>query len=100
LFISFSRADSVQEKAKKKILKDAININKANLQSPKAKRIHDSITKVFGNDDPPAGFGLIYPKYYYLEQKKPQPMQPLKVIETKQKNSFFFRFFFFFAIHK
>lgn len=79
--MSLYRADSVQEKAKKKILKEAININKANLQSPKAKRIHDSIAKVFGNDDPPAGFGLIYPKYYYLEQKKPQPMQPLKVMK-------------------
>ena len=37
----------------------------------------------FRSDDPPPGFGLIYPKYYYLEQKRPQPMSPLKVRKQK-----------------
>jgi hypothetical protein len=73
------RPESIQGKTKKKIYKDALVINNMNLGTPKAKRIHDSVNKVFGSDDPPPGFGLIYPKYYYLEQKRPQPMEPLKV---------------------
>jgi hypothetical protein len=72
-----SRSDSGNV-IKNKVLKQAKKIK--TLNSPKSKRIHDSITKVFGNDDPPPGFGLTNPKYYYLEQKRPQPIQPLKVI--------------------
>jgi hypothetical protein len=71
-----SRSDSGNV-IKNKVLKQAKKIR--SLDSPKSKRIHDSITKVFGNDDPPPGFGRLNPKYYYLEQKRPQPIQPLKV---------------------
>jgi len=84
-----SRPESNQGKTKKKIYKDALVINNMNLGTPKAKRIHDSVNKVFGSDDPPPGFGLIYPKYYYLEQKRPQPMEPLKVWRGFNGNIYF-----------
>jgi hypothetical protein len=69
----------VNETVKKQIYKQAIDINQTSLLTPKSQRIQSTVTKVFGLDDPPPGFGLVYPKYYYLEQKKPQPMSPLKV---------------------
>lgn len=74
-----SRPDSVDESLKKRLYQHAIDINQRSSVNPRTQRIQDSVSKIFGLDDPPAGFGLIYPKYYYLEQKKPQPMQPLKV---------------------
>lgn len=64
---------------KKKIYKQAQDINQTSLATPKMQRIHEGVSKVFGMTDPPPGFGLIYPKFYYLEQKRPQPMDPLKV---------------------
>ncbi len=69
---------------KRKIYKQALNINQNCLVTPKLQRIHEGVSKVFGLDDPPPGFGLIYPKFYYLEQKRPQPMSPLKVIITQK----------------
>lgn len=74
-----SRPESVDESLKKRLYQHAIDINQRSRVNPRTQRIQDSVSKIFGLDDPPAGFGLIYPKYYYLEQKKPQPMQPLKV---------------------
>ena len=54
------------EAVKKRIYKQAITINQSTLLSPKFQRIHEGVSRVFGLDDPPPGFGLIYPKYYYL----------------------------------
>jgi len=51
---------------KKRIYKQALVINQSTLISPKFQRIHEGVSRVFGLDDPPPGFGLIYPKYYYL----------------------------------
>jgi hypothetical protein len=69
----------VEESVKKRIYQQAVDINQRTVRCPRLQRVHESVSKIFGIDDPPAGFGLVYPKCYYLEQKKPQPMQPLKV---------------------
>lgn len=85
---SVIRADN-SDQLKKKIYKQALTINQNSLVSPKLQRIHEGVSKVFGLDDPPPGFGLIYPKFYYLEQKRPQPMSPLKVWRGFNGNIYF-----------
>ena len=80
-FVSFFlRSSSVNETVKKRLYKQALDINQVSLLTPKSQRIQSTVSKVFGLDDPPPGFGLVYPKYYYLEQRRPLPMNPLKVI--------------------
>ncbi|CAF1075097.1 unnamed protein product [Brachionus calyciflorus] len=74
---------------KSRVYKQAQDIKNVTLLNPKFKRISDGVTKVFGLNDPPPGFGLSYPKYYYLEQKRPQPMSPLKVWRGFNGNIYF-----------
>lgn len=80
---------SLRENIKKRLYKQALNINQISLLTPKSQRIQSTVTKVFGLNDPPPGFGLVYPRYYYLEQKKPQPMSPLKVWRGFNGNIYF-----------
>lgn len=68
------------ETFRKQIYSQARSINKSCLAKPKEQRLHDSISKVFGVDDPPPGFGHCYPRHYFLEQNLPRPISPLKVI--------------------
>jgi len=79
IFSLFREENQEDDSLKKKIYKHALNINNTSMVTPKMQRIHEGVSKVFGIDDPPPGFGLIFPKFYYLEQKRPQPMSPLKV---------------------
>lgn len=73
----------------KNVYKQAFNISKTNLVSPKIKRINENVTKIYGFEDPPPGFGFSYPRFYFIEQKKPQPMNPLKVWRGYNGNVYF-----------
>ncbi|RMZ95490.1 hypothetical protein BpHYR1_029564 [Brachionus plicatilis] len=73
-----SRSESPNELKKNNVYKKAEVFKNVTLADPKFKRMTESLTKVFGLSDPPPGFGFCYPRYYYLEQKRPQPMNPLK----------------------
>ena len=46
--------------------------------SSQNKLDHD-ITAILGSSDPPPGFGFLHPRFYYLEQNRPVPMDPLRV---------------------
>ncbi|CAF0874711.1 unnamed protein product, partial [Didymodactylos carnosus] len=47
-------------------------------ESPRYSKLHHDVSTVLGSADPPPGFGFLHPRFYYLEQKRPVPMQPLK----------------------
>lgn len=48
-------------------------------EDPRQAKLKDDVQAVLGSSDPPAGFGFLHPRYYYLEQKRPIPMEPLRV---------------------
>ena len=50
-----------------------------NLESPRQSKLDHDVHAVLGSSDPPPGFGFLHPRYYYLEQKRPVPMEPLRV---------------------
>jgi cytochrome b subunit of formate dehydrogenase len=49
------------------------------LEHPRQNKLDHDITTVLGSSDPPPGFGFLHPRFYYLEQKRPVPMEPLRV---------------------
>jgi len=49
------------------------------LESPRQNKLDHDVHAVLGSSDPPPGFGFLHPRYYYLEQKRPVPMEPLRV---------------------
>jgi hypothetical protein len=49
------------------------------LESPRQAKLDHDVTTVLGSSDPPAGFGFLYPQFYDLEQKRPIPLEPLRV---------------------
>jgi hypothetical protein len=49
------------------------------LESSCRNKLDDDIAGVLGSSDPPPGFGYCRPKVYYLEQRRPLPMEPLPV---------------------
>ena len=51
----------------------------ATLESPRQNKLEHDIHAVLGSDDPPPGFGFLHPRFYSLEQKRPVPMEPLRV---------------------
>jgi hypothetical protein len=53
-----------------------------NLESPRQNKLHHDVNVVLGSSDPPPGFGFLHPRFYYLEQKRPGPMEPLRVSIT------------------
>jgi len=57
------------------------------LESPRQNKLEHDITAVLGTSDPPPGFGFLHPRFYYLEQKRPIPLEPLQVCieRTKKK---------------
>ena len=50
-----------------------------NLESPHQNKLDHDVQIVLGSSDPPPGFGCLYPRFYYLEQKRPVSMGPLRV---------------------
>jgi hypothetical protein len=77
--LSIIREKTEDDLIKKKVYTQAKVINKACVAPPKIQRLHENVSKVFGMDDPPAGFGNCYPRYYFLEQHLQKPISPLKV---------------------
>lgn len=56
------------------------------LENPRQNKLEHDITTVLGTSDPPPGFGFLHPRFYYLEQKRPIPLEPLQVcIVEKEK---------------
>ncbi|CAF0742395.1 unnamed protein product [Rotaria sp. Silwood1] len=49
------------------------------LESPRQTKLDHDVNAVLGSSDPPPGFGFLHPRFYYLEQKRPVPMEPLRV---------------------
>lgn len=49
------------------------------LESPRQNKLDHDVNAVLGSSDPPPGFGFLHPRFYYLEQKRPVPMEPLRV---------------------
>ncbi|CAF2169582.1 unnamed protein product [Rotaria magnacalcarata] len=49
------------------------------LESPRQNKLDHDVNAVLGSSDPPPGFGFLHPRFYYLEQKRPIPMEPLRV---------------------
>jgi hypothetical protein len=49
------------------------------LESPRQNKLDHDVHAVLGSSDPPPGFGFLHPRFYYLEQKRPVPMEPLRV---------------------
>lgn len=60
------------------------------LESPRHAKLGQDVTAVLGSSDPPPGFGFLHPRFYYLEQKRPIPMEPLRV--CAEDDCFFFHF--------
>lgn len=48
-------------------------------ESPRQTKLDHDVNAVLGSNDPPPGFGFLHPRFYYLEQKRPVPMDPLRV---------------------
>ncbi len=48
-------------------------------ESPRQYKLDHDVNAVLGSSDPPPGFGFLHPRFYYLEQKRPVPMEPLRV---------------------
>lgn len=59
-------------------------------ESPRQNKLDHDVSTILGSSDPPAGFGFLHPRFYYLEQKRPIPLQPLQVsfVSEKEMNSF------------
>ena len=53
------------------------------LESPRRAKLGHDVNAVLGSSDPPAGFGFLHPRFYYLEQKRPVPMEPLRVCQNE-----------------
>jgi hypothetical protein len=49
------------------------------LENPRQSKLDHDVNVVLGSSDPPPGFGFLHPRFYYLEQKRPAPMEPLRV---------------------
>ncbi len=49
------------------------------LESPRQIKLDHDVTAILGSSDPPPGFGFLHPRFYYLEQKRPIPLEPLQV---------------------
>lgn len=49
------------------------------LESPRQNKLDHDVTAILGSSDPPPGFGFLHPRFYYLEQKRPIPLEPLQV---------------------
>ncbi|CAF0750747.1 unnamed protein product [Rotaria sordida] len=49
------------------------------IESPRQTKLDHDVNAVLGSSDPPPGFGFLHPRFYYLEQKRPVPMAPLRV---------------------
>ncbi len=48
-------------------------------EGPRQNKLDQDVSAVLGSNDPPPGFGFLHPRFYYLEQKRPVPMEPLRV---------------------
>jgi hypothetical protein len=49
------------------------------LESPRQNKLDHDIMAMLGSSDPPPGFGFLHPRFYYLEQARPVPLEPLQV---------------------
>jgi hypothetical protein len=49
------------------------------VENPRQNKLNHDVNAVLGSSDPPAGFGFLHPRFYYLEQKRPIRMEPLRV---------------------
>ncbi|CAF3676512.1 unnamed protein product [Rotaria sp. Silwood1] len=49
------------------------------LKTPRQSKLDHDVATVFGSRDPPPGFGFLQPQFYYLEQTRPVPLEPLRV---------------------
>jgi hypothetical protein len=49
------------------------------LESPRQNKLDHDVATVLGSSDPPPGFGFLHPRFYYLEQNRPIPLEPLQV---------------------
>jgi len=48
-------------------------------EGPNQNKLNHDINAILGSSDPPPGFGFLHPRFYYLTQKRPIPMEPLRV---------------------
>ncbi|CAF4412040.1 unnamed protein product [Rotaria sp. Silwood2] len=49
------------------------------LETPRQSKLDHDVATVLGSSDPPPGFGFLQPQFYYLEQTRPVPLEPLRV---------------------
>jgi len=49
------------------------------LETPRQNKLDHDVSVILGSSDPPPGFGFLHPRFYYLEQKRPIPLEPLQV---------------------
>ena len=54
-------------------------------ESPRQNKLDHDVSTILGSSDPPPGFGFLHPRFYYLEQKRPIPLQPLQVSFVSEK---------------
>ncbi|CAF2150101.1 unnamed protein product [Rotaria magnacalcarata] len=48
------------------------------LKTPRQNKLDHDVATVLGSSDPPPGFGFLHPQFYYLEQTRPVPLEPLQ----------------------
>jgi len=58
---------------------DYATIFQQTLESSYKNRFNQDIATVHGSSDPPPGFGFLHPRFRYLQQKRPIPLEPLPV---------------------
>ena len=61
------------------------------LENPRQSKLDHDVSTILGSSDPPPGFGFLHPRFYYLEQRRPIPLEPLQVSSdaVKEINLFF-----------
>ncbi|CAF3582808.1 unnamed protein product [Rotaria sordida] len=62
-----------------KAVYDYAAVVRQTLETPRQTKLAHDVATVLGSNDPPPGFGFLHPQYYYLEQTRPTPLEPLPV---------------------
>ncbi|CAF3377551.1 unnamed protein product [Rotaria socialis] len=75
---SLSLITNQTQTAISKSVYDYATVVRQTLKTPRQNKLDHDIATVLGSSDPPPGFGFLHPQFYYLEQTRPVPLEPLQ----------------------